>query len=50
MYAILLVGEGAEDVFEVGYLEWCEAFLCKADGQLVAQLLYAGALSASIVS
>jgi len=40
MYAILLVGEGAKDIFEVGYLQWCEAFLRKAKGKLMAQLLY----------
>jgi hypothetical protein len=50
MYAILLVGEGAKDIFEVGYLQWCEAFLRKAKGKLMAQLLYATvALSAVVV-
>jgi hypothetical protein len=50
MYAILLVGERAKDVFEVGYLQWCEALFCEAKGKLMAQLLCEGALSALIVS
>lgn len=37
MHTILNIGQGAEVVFEVSDLEWCEALVGKPKGKLVGE-------------